>query len=147
MTTGTYGQPAYLPADVEPGEVREADVEQHQVGPAVADRGERFPAGAECLDVEALALQQRHQVRAQRRLVLDDDDPHSAPLPPPRVSTRSATNHGGFQGDHGAPLAAGRAPSGQADPACPLFLTGGAAEAPRSRAAEGGRAATREARP
>ena len=42
--------------------------------------------------------------------------------------------------------AVGRALRGQAV-ACPLLLSEGVAEAPRSRAAEGGREATRAARP
>jgi hypothetical protein len=44
------GQPADLPADVQPGQVRQADVEQHQVGPPVPHRRERLTARPDRLD-------------------------------------------------------------------------------------------------
>jgi hypothetical protein len=141
-------QAAQLAAHVETRDVRQSNVEQHKVRPAIPHGREGLAARADRLHSERLAFQQRDEVRAQTGLVLDDENPHDAPPLPARVSTRVATNQGGSSRNARARRApaAGRAPSGQAVSACPLFLSGGAAEAPGSRAAEGGRAATRAER-
>ena len=80
-TTGTSrrsGSAAIAASTPAPSRLRHHQVEQHEVEAVVAQPGERLYAVGGLLDVAGDSLQHRPQRGAERRVVVDDEDPADA---------------------------------------------------------------------
>ena len=72
-TIGRLGRPApQPPADLDPVDVRQAEVEQHEVRAVGIDRDQRRPAAQAALDGEAALHEHGLETAPDRLVVLDD---------------------------------------------------------------------------
>ena len=73
-TIGTGPSSRILADQLQAVDVGQAEIEQHQVGPVMAQRRQRLRAGRRLDRAIVVRAQRRAQQPADRRLVLDDQD-------------------------------------------------------------------------
>jgi hypothetical protein len=88
---------AQLPEHLQPVNSRQHDIQQHQIGPPVAERGQRALAVSRLRHVKPVRLQVATQDGADMRLVIDDQHPSHRSLlrigPGGRASARPNRGH------------------------------------------------------